>query len=44
MERTVCTATLPDEPAGDYRATVRRGDGPAVATAKIDPGDRGGPC
>ncbi|MFD9067851.1 hypothetical protein ACFVZ3_40800 [Kitasatospora purpeofusca] len=44
LERTVWTATVPDELGGDFRASVRRGDGPAVETVRIDPGDHGGQC
>ncbi|MFD8694640.1 hypothetical protein [Kitasatospora purpeofusca] len=44
VERTVWTATVPDGLGGDYRASVRRGDGPVVETVRIDPGDRGGEC
>ncbi|WP_327072532.1 hypothetical protein OG196_05020 [Kitasatospora purpeofusca] len=44
VERTVWTATVPDEPGGDYRAAVRRGGEPTVDTVRIDPGSRGGQC
>ncbi|MFB7470022.1 hypothetical protein [Kitasatospora sp. NPDC056184] len=44
VERTVYTATVPDALGGEYRAAVRRGDGPAVDVAQIDPGNHAGQC